>query len=180
MKIPRKSIVIVAAIIVSGLVALPLISNRANAQEQSPQFLFGDICSHKVLFDNAIGAAKGWNPNGLKRIFTISDNCVNPVTSVVLVNTKQANFVICAVDYLYSGAFELNCNLPPANLGELHYNVFVHSITPTVAELTALAPDVAGAASARIAGNQTEAAPLTAEQTTAGPAAANETRTTTP
>lgn len=44
--------------------------------------------------------------------------------STVLINTIQENFVVCAVDYLYSdGYFEVNCNEPPADGATLKYVV---------------------------------------------------------
>jgi hypothetical protein len=166
----RNYVAVFTAIVVSGIAATPLISNLANAQSPSSIFPFSDICSHKVLFDNAAGNAKGWNPNGILRTFTISDSCVNPLNSVVLVNTKQSNFVICAVDYLVSGAFEVNCNLAPSNNGELHYDVFNHFTTSILSEPGTLAPDVASAAGARVASNSSTAAPLSAEQLGSSPA----------
>jgi hypothetical protein len=173
----RNFTAILTAILVSGLAAaMPLISNTANAQSSSI-FPFSDICSHKVLFDNAVGNAKGWNPSGTTRSFFISDSCVNPLTSVVVVNTKQQNFVVCSVDYLVSGAFEVNCNLAPANLGELHYSVFNHFVTSATSEAATLAPDVASTASGRTAANATTASPLSAEQLGTSSPAANATST---
>ena len=65
----------------------------------------------------------GWNPNGNRISFTIFDDQFNPETSTVIVNTFQSNFVVCNVDYMYNGAFEVNCNNAPANAGQLHYTI---------------------------------------------------------
>jgi hypothetical protein len=66
---------------------------------------------HRVIMDDASGNARGWNPDGTTRVFTISDNEFNSSTSVVVINTHQGNFGICQVDYWYEGSqfFEVNC-----------------------------------------------------------------------
>jgi hypothetical protein len=65
----------------------------------------------------------GWNPNGNRISFTIFDDQLHPETSTVIVNTFQSYFVVCNVDYMYSGAFEINCNNALANAGQLHYTI---------------------------------------------------------
>lgn len=66
----------------------------------------------------------GWEPDGKNTTFTIDDVRVHPFESTVLVNTIQENYVVCAVDYLYSdGYFEVNCNDPPADGATLKYVV---------------------------------------------------------
>ena len=55
--------------------------------------------------------------------FVIDDVEVHPDFSTVIVNTIQDNFVICVIDYLWSGAFEINCNVPPADGAQLKYTV---------------------------------------------------------
>lgn len=79
--------------------------------------------SHRILSDNSEGNTMGWNPNGNRISFTIFDDQFNPETSTVIVNTFQSNFVVCNVDYMYNGAFEVNCNNAPANAGQLHYTI---------------------------------------------------------
>lgn len=79
--------------------------------------------SQRILLDNNEGNVIGWNPNGSRMSFTIFDNQFNPETSTVIVNTFQSNFVVCNVDYMYNGAFEVNCTNAPANGGQLHYTI---------------------------------------------------------
>jgi hypothetical protein len=79
--------------------------------------------SHRILLDNSERNTKGWNPNGNRISFTIFDDQLNPETSTVIVNTFQSNFVVCNVDYMYNGAFEVNCNNAPTNAGQLHYTI---------------------------------------------------------
>ena len=77
-----------------------------------------------ILKDTAEFHAKGWDPNGKATTFLISESIINPNKSVVLINTVQSNFVVCSVDWLTTGYFEVNCNNPPADGAELHYIVF--------------------------------------------------------
>lgn len=65
----------------------------------------------------------GWEPDGNATTFVIDEPEVHPDFSTVIVNTIQGNFVICAVDYLWNEAFEVNCNLPPADGAQLKYTV---------------------------------------------------------
>ena len=79
--------------------------------------------ANRILLDNSEGNVIGWNPNGNRMSFTIFDEQFNPDTSTVIVNTFQSNFVVCNVDYMYDGAFEVNCTNAPANGGQLHYTI---------------------------------------------------------
>lgn len=79
--------------------------------------------SQRILLDNDEGNVIGWNPNDSRMSFTIFDEQFNPGTSTVIVNTFQSNFVVCNVDYMYDGAFEVNCTNAPANGGQLHYTI---------------------------------------------------------
>ena len=79
--------------------------------------------ANRILLDNSEGNVIGWNPNDSRMSFTIFDEQFNPDTSTVIVNTFQSNFVVCNVDYMYDGAFEVNCTNAPANGGQLHYTI---------------------------------------------------------
>lgn len=78
-----------------------------------------------VLFDGDFG----WEPDGNRTTFVIDDflaslGDLHPSHSTVLINTIQENYVVCAVDYLFSdGYFEVNCNEPPADGAKLKYVV---------------------------------------------------------
>lgn len=92
-----------------------------------------------VLFDDAIGNARGWNPDGNTDTFQIFDLDVDTPRSTILVNTRQDNFVNCAVDYIGFQYFEVEClkvkdtydgPIDPEHVGGpsdgaiLHYTVF--------------------------------------------------------
>ena len=79
--------------------------------------------SHRICLDNSEGNTVGWNRNGNRMSFTIFDNQFNTETSTVIVNTFQSNFVVCNVDYMCNGAFEVNCKNAPANTGQLYYTI---------------------------------------------------------
>ena len=79
--------------------------------------------ANRILLDNSEGNVIGWNPNGNRMSFTIFDEQFNPDKSIIIVNTFQSNFVVCNVDYMYDGAFEVNCTNAPANGGQLHYTI---------------------------------------------------------
>src|SRR6185312_14686183 len=90
---------------------------------QQMNFGFSSSMQSRILHDDLQGHSVGWNPGGPSKTFIISDSSINPKTSLVLINTVQSNFVICSVDYLATGFFEVNCNVSPANNAELHYLV---------------------------------------------------------
>jgi hypothetical protein len=64
---------------------------------------------HRVIMDDDAGHAIGWDPDGSRRHFLISDNEFNSSTSVVVINTRQGNFGICQVDWWGVVLFEVNC-----------------------------------------------------------------------
>jgi hypothetical protein len=64
---------------------------------------------HRVIMDDNAGHIRGWDPDGTRRVFVISDNEFNSSTSVVVINTRQPNFGICQVDYWSGQSFEVNC-----------------------------------------------------------------------
>jgi hypothetical protein len=110
-----------------------------------------------------------WDPNGSWRTFVISDKCVDPIKSTVLINTIQGNFVVCSVDYLFDEAFEVRCDVAPSNGGELHYIVFNKSVTSALALLedSMLPPNSAAVASPRLTTPDTHpSAPEQMPQTT--------------
>ena len=109
--------------------------------EQTPQPQALSII-HRILQDNSDGNSKGWNPDGSRRIFTIYDSAYNPATSVVVVNTKQANFVICQVDYWYNGAFEVYCNVAPSNGGILNYAIINTEVSLSAATAATASEEV--------------------------------------
>jgi hypothetical protein len=87
---------------------------------------------HRILNDNSAGNGRGWNPNGSAKSFTIRDAAFNPSISTVLINTKQANFPVCSVDYWTPGTFEVNCNIAPSNGGILNYVIISIPTTTSV------------------------------------------------
>jgi hypothetical protein len=128
----QKLIVLTISVFIAALISSPLLLSNVYAQ--------GVTGKSVILLDNVIDNARGWNPDGKTNTFTISDSDVSPLRSTVLVNTKQGNFVNCAVDYLWSGAFEVQCiNIKPGQLGtggpwnggELHYVVFNRDTHPS-------------------------------------------------
>ena len=182
----QKLIALTISVFVAALIASPLVVTNV--------FAHGVTGKRVILLDNAFGNARGWNPNGVTNTFTISDSDVNPLRSTVLVNTKQLNFVNCAVDYLYSGSFEVQCiNIKPGtfgqggpwNGGELHYVVFnptfifpfpggLDTDLPTLENSPALSGDILSTIKNRTQGVE-GAAELTPEQSEMESMAANAT-----
>src|SRR5919198_3875259 len=157
----------VATILIAASTMMMFPARPAQAQEGIEPFASSScsgFATHKILRDNSVGHSRGWDPNGAARTFTISDKCVDPIKSTVLINTKQANFVVCSVDYLWDEAFEVRCDIAPSNGGELHYIVFNKSTTSPLALLedSMLPPDVVAAASSRL--KTPDAHPLAPEQ----------------
>jgi hypothetical protein len=115
----RRNVIIVAfvMVVISSIFSIGIVHQITPAAAQ--QFSM----ANRILLDNSEGNIIGWNPNGNRMSFTIFDEQFNPDTSTVIVNTFQSNFVVCNVDYMYDGAFEVNCTNAPANGGQLHYTI---------------------------------------------------------
>jgi hypothetical protein len=135
-------------IIAIGTIALLLGQTPQTASAQLPNMWT------KVVRDDQVGHAVGWNPDGLTRSFDIVDQELN-LASTVLINTHQSNFVVCSVDYRPSDIhFEVNCiettpgyfptgEMPvlgggPADGAILYYTV----IQAPIEAVTVLTPDV--------------------------------------
>jgi hypothetical protein len=114
----RNAIIVVfVMVVISSIFSIGIVHQITPAAAQ--QFSM----ANRILLDNSEGNTIGWNPNGNRMSFTIFDEQFNPDTSTVIVNTFQSNFVVCNVDYMYDGAFEVNCTNAPANGGQLHYTI---------------------------------------------------------
>jgi hypothetical protein len=114
----RNAIIVVfVMVVISSIFSIGIVHQITPAAAQ--QFSM----ANRILLDNSEGNIIGWNPNGNRMSFTIFDEQFNPDTSTVIVNTFQSNFVVCNVDYMYDGAFEVNCTNAPANGGQLHYTI---------------------------------------------------------
>jgi hypothetical protein len=114
----RNAIIVVfVMVVISSIFSIGIVHQITPAAAQ--QFSM----ANRILLDNSEGNIIGWNPNGNRMSFTIFDEQFNPDTSTVIVNTFQSNFVVCNIDYMYDGAFEVNCTNAPANGGQLHYTI---------------------------------------------------------
>ena len=91
----------------------------------------GDLTSKKVILDpndrNGLSLNQGWDPNGSYDTFQITDLSVSPIESTVNVNVVQdddvPDTIVCSVDYLIVGGFEVACDSPPGYNAVLHYTV---------------------------------------------------------
>jgi hypothetical protein len=98
-----------------------------------PNFVLaqGDLTSKKVILDpndyNGLSVNLGWEPNGSYDTFRITDLSVSPIKSTVNVNvvqdTDKYGTLVCSVDQLIVGGFEVACNNPPDYDAVLHYTV---------------------------------------------------------
>jgi hypothetical protein len=77
---------------------------------QTPQTANAQISIFtRVLNDDPAGHAAGWDPDGSRRSFNIIEPEFAASDNMVLINTVQANFVVCSVDSRGDGFFEVNC-----------------------------------------------------------------------
>jgi len=132
---------------------------------------------HRVIMDDDAGHAIGWDPDGSRRTFLISDNEFNSSTSVVVINTRQVNYEICQVDYwsLSGDFFEVNCietqsaGTPPVLEGGpadgsiLKYSI-INTEPESMAPMPALAKESLAKESTAIMENRTS----TAQNSTGG------------
>ena len=95
---------------------------------------------HRTLLDDATGNSHGWNPNGNKTTFVISDPAFNVADSTVLINLKDGStgFDTCSVDFRTSApSFEIHCAVdstntpatPPDNGSQLDYVIITRPAT---------------------------------------------------
>jgi hypothetical protein len=111
---------------------------------------------HRILMDDDVGHARGWDPDFRKRVFFIFDNEFNSSTSVVAINTQHDNYGICSVDWWSQTRhiFEVNCiqtNLPasqppvlgggPANGTNLKYAIINTEPSESMAPTSAFAEE---------------------------------------
>src|SRR5262245_58429112 len=97
----------------------------------SSMFAQGDVTSKKVILDpndrNGLSLNLGWDPNGSYDTFRITDLSVSPMKSTVNVNvvqdTDEYGPLLCSVDQLIVGGFEVACDFPPDYDAVLHYTV---------------------------------------------------------
>jgi hypothetical protein len=90
----------------------------------------GDIQMKSTnLYDNAVGRAMGWTPDGEKTFFNIDDGLVEYGVSTILINIGTASNTaetdpLCQVSYISYGGFTIKCDTPPPEYSELYYTVF--------------------------------------------------------
>jgi hypothetical protein len=81
------------------------------------------------LYDNVVGHAMGWTPDGQKTFFDINDKTVQYEVSNILVNIDQGHYdvekhAICQVTYIDDGGFTIVCDIPPSDGSFLSYTIF--------------------------------------------------------
>jgi hypothetical protein len=77
---------------------------------QTPRAAYAQIqIFSRVLQDDPVGHALGWDPDGSTHTFNIIEPEFNASTDMVFINTVQDNFIVCSVDYRWVGSFEVNC-----------------------------------------------------------------------
>jgi hypothetical protein len=84
----------------------------------------------RTLHDITAGHAHGWDPNGVKTDFTISDGDVqieeeagDQTFITLMLRDSHATKSICMVNDIEEANFFMNCNTPPAENAQLHYEI---------------------------------------------------------
>jgi hypothetical protein len=106
----------------------------------------------RTLKDDQAGHASGWDPDGSRRSFMITEPEFYSTDDTVVINTQQNNFVVCSVDYRAQFTFEVNCiettngYLPSGNMtilgggpdegATLYYTVIHGTVLPLRAPLS--------------------------------------------
>jgi hypothetical protein len=94
------------------------------------------------LYDNRIGLAMGWDPDGHNDWFLINDKMVQPRISTITININTDDEdPICGVTWMLKGYFSIMCDIPPPNKSELYYTVFnqpIKVLTPTDPRIASL------------------------------------------
>jgi hypothetical protein len=87
------------------------------------QDLSTSLTIRKTLHDDAIGHARGWNPDTSTRAYAISDSDISgaPSSEFVSVIVRSGNPVFCAAASGDAGLFGVYCDSPPGNSAELDY-----------------------------------------------------------
>ena len=81
------------------------------------------------LYDNVVGHAMGWAPDGQRTFFDINDETVQYEVSNILVNIDQGYYdvekhALCQVTYIDNDGFTIVCDIPPLDGSFLSYTVF--------------------------------------------------------
>jgi len=87
------------------------------------QDLSTSLTIRKTLHDDAIGHARGWNPDTSTRAYAVSDSDISgaPSSEFVSVIVRSGNPVLCAAASGDAGLFGVYCDSPPGNSAELDY-----------------------------------------------------------
>ena len=120
----KTKLILTSLLVVSVAAVFPVIPNSVLAQ--------GELTSKSVILypndDYGMSANLGWDPNGNYNTFRIIDLSVTPTESTVLVNvvqdTEEYGTLLCSVDQLVWGGFEVACDYPPNLDAVLHYTIF--------------------------------------------------------
>ena len=81
------------------------------------------------LYDNVVGNALGWAPDGQRTFFDINDKTVQFEVSNILVTIDSDDdninkHALCQVTYIDDGGFTIVCDIPPPDGSFLSYTVF--------------------------------------------------------
>jgi hypothetical protein len=99
----------------------------------------------KTLRDDTVGHSLGWNPGGSTTDFTIIDHDAQTEEEAgdetfitLMLRDSHSTGAICMVNHTdgehTDGTFYMNCNAPPADGAELHYEI--HKLPPNVIKST--------------------------------------------
>jgi hypothetical protein len=77
----------------------------------------------KTLHDDTVGNTLGWNPDGFKKAFAISDPDISsaPNSQFVSMMIRSENAVFCSAAGADTGLFVVYCNSAPQNSADINY-----------------------------------------------------------
>jgi hypothetical protein len=77
----------------------------------------------KTLHDDTVGNTLGWNPDGFKKAFAISDPDISsePNSQFVSMMVRSENAVFCSAAGADTGLFVVYCNSAPQNSAAINY-----------------------------------------------------------
>ena len=105
-----------------------ILDNKVSSSDIKDNSITGSDIStalmiQKTLHDDTVGNTRGWNPDGSKKAFAISDPDISsaPDSQFVSMMIRSENPVFCAAAGADTGLFVVYCDSAPRNSADINY-----------------------------------------------------------
>ena len=105
-----------------------ILDNKVSSSDIKDNSITGSDISkalmiQKTLHDDTVGNTRGWNPDGSKKAFAISDPDISsaPDSQFVSMMIRSENPVFCSAAGADTGLFVVYCDSAPRNFADINY-----------------------------------------------------------